>query len=109
ANTLGHALFDKKGEPHQPKTDPQTPAARGSMPAVLVPSEPPPPPPIVSKRHASNRPPPPQVVALSRPSGPPIPREEPEPEPEPAPEEPEGEAELSSETLDDEATQALLA
>jgi hypothetical protein len=118
ATTLGKALFEGQDallqdevEPQKLKTDPQTPVARGSMPPVLSPkSEPPPPPIIATKRDSSNRPPPPQLVALVRPSGPPIPREEPDVSPEPEPErEPEAEAEVSSETLDDEATQALLA
>ncbi|HEY2366008.1 MAG TPA: GAF domain-containing protein, partial [Polyangiaceae bacterium] len=124
ATTLGKALFEGKdallqehepqheAQPQEHKTDPQTPAARGSMPPVLTPKSEPPPPIIATKRDSSNRPPPPQVVALVRPTGPPIPREEPEAdvieevEPEPSP---EPDAEVSSETLDDDAAQALLA
>jgi len=130
ATTLGKALFEGKDAllhedsapaPPQPppapisasklKTDPQTPAARGSMPPVLAPKSEPPPPIAAPKRESSNRPPPPQLVALVRPSGPPIPREEPEAEliedVAPAPEEPD--AEVSAEALDDEAAQAVLA
>jgi hypothetical protein len=131
ATTLGKALFEGndallKEEPPQEeapaeppqavierrnlKTDPQTPLARGSMPAVLTSKSEPPPPIVAPKRESSNRPPPPQLVALVRPSGPPIPREEPEAEVlEEAEPSPEPEAEVSSETLDDEAAQALLA
>ncbi len=120
ATTLGKALFEGQDaliqdevppEAHEPqklKTDPQTPVARGSMPPVLAPKSEPPPPIVTPKRDSSNRPPPPQVVALVRPLGPPIPREEPEIAPEPE-REPEAEAEVSSETLDDESAQALLA
>jgi hypothetical protein len=130
ATTLGKALFEGKdallqeeeAPPEVPpevlaerrslKTDPQTPLARGAMPNVLstTKSDPPPPPIVTTKREAPVNPPPPQLVALVRPSGPPIPREEPEAEVMEA-EQPEAEpdAEVSAETLDDDAANALLA
>jgi len=138
ATTLGKALFEGKdallhepsGEEPPPvdepppaerrslKTDPQTPLARGAMPNVLAPKSEPPPAITAKPSPSSNRPPPPQLVALVRPQGPPIPREEPEAEvieeEEIVPgDEPEGssepDAEVSSEALDDDAAQALLA
>jgi hypothetical protein len=119
ATALGHALFDHDhDEPYRPPTDPQTPAARRKSlpPSALQPERP-----HAERARAtdagrtrplSNRPPPPQLAGLHRPSGPPIPREEPssepdllaaeevEPEPEPA--------EIEAGTLDDAASAALL-
>ncbi len=107
AEALGRALFTNA--PKTGTTSPETPSARGHIPAVLEPPQPtqpdPPKAPRVA-RHISERPPPPQIAAVRRTSGPPIPREEPDntdtnldgPS-----------AELESEALDDEAAQALLA
>lgn len=112
AEALGRALFTR--DPTK-ATSPETPSARGHIPAVLEPSQPPPvhPP---RQRHISERPPPPQIAAVRRTSGPPIPREEPENSGEidandivQMEEEENAPAEVESEALDDDAAQALLA
>ena len=120
AEALGRALFTKEGAPRNPTTSPETPSARGHIPPVLeptpklTPNDPTPIAPVVAPvvraKHISERPPPPQAVELRRTSGPPIPREEPdEIDADDIEAEPEQESEVESETLDDDAAQALLA
>jgi HEAT repeat protein len=83
-------------------TPSETPLARGLIPAVLTPAlEPMVTRPQASRPHPSSRPPPPQIAAIHRISDPPIPREDVEVT--------EPDAELESETLDDDAAQAILA
>ena len=138
--------FAPEPEPSEPpspwsrtgRTSPETPQARGIMPPVLAPGaevpvqqspEPHAPPvappgvlvgrpPRPRSQHPSNRPPPPQVTAVRRPSGPPIPREEPGSPTMPAVEHARmptlelveaAPLEIESETLDDAEAQALLA
>ena len=89
------------------KTPSETPLARGSIPPVLAAAEATPAVPP-RRQHPSSRPPPPQVAALTHPSGPPIPREEPDEAP--ALEiVPDTDTDLQADTLDDEEAQALLA
>ncbi len=137
AAALGRALFSPSAAPERPgafrppsappasappasappatawtRTPTETPQARGSIPPVLVPPEHPQPAPAPTptpaplRAHPSSRPPPAQVAAVHRVSNPPIPREEPD---QAAPVEESSETHLESETLDDDAAQALLA
>ncbi|HEY1960701.1 MAG TPA: hypothetical protein VGH28_34050 [Polyangiaceae bacterium] len=121
AGALGRALFEEpsqqepEAEPRDKKrTDPETPAARGSIPPVLS-APPSAPPPQMDRmpateagraRARSSRPPPPQAAAVRIPAGPPIPREEPESQPVLEVREPS--AELEAAALDDAEAAAVL-